>query len=125
MTLTGLRHPIEHFYTTHFDGTFVFRTNGKPFVITRKKAAFKGEKSVQAVGFDELEAIAKRRFSNGFVEPLLKSRGTRAGNVVECKMDMVAVYALGHMGLDHLPQYTRSLRRLARQYAARLLGGYH
>lgn len=122
LTLPDTR--VDHFWTAHFGGAFVFRHQKGATIIAQEPEYFGTLKDVNVIGFDEPEVVAKFLFEHDLVEPLLDVRGVDGAAIVQRKMDMIVAHTAAAQGADHIPFDGAGLRRLARRWADQLPRAY-
>lgn len=114
--LTGLTQPVTHFWTAHFGGAFVFRTDQGAAVVAHNAAAFKGV-DAEVIDITDAQGLAGFLFGANLVQPILERKGERPAAIVQRKMDMILAHTAAAQGDTDIPQSTRALRRLARTHA--------
>ncbi len=111
----------ENFWTDHFGGMYVFRGVAHPAAIVATKKEDFGALPIPFL-FDlrDRSAIAKFLTLNDLVEPIIEARGVDSAAILHQKMDFIVAAVAAEMKEDLAGATRRDLRRLGRQYAARL-----
>ncbi|MEM8980113.1 MAG: DUF6638 family protein [Pseudomonadota bacterium] len=111
------------FWTSHFDGLYIFRDVEHPAVISTKP--FADPLLRYHFSFPDRHAIARFLELNGLAEPIVSSRGIDAAAILRQKMDFILVDAVAGLGASLAGAKRADLRTLARIHYATLPSEYH
>ena len=102
------------FWTSHFDGLYVFRELKFPGVISKKARNTLGNMPISPVmDLAQRNQIADWLGRNGLVEPIVQARGMDAGAVIRQKMDFVLVDAADALNIEIGDARRTELRKIA------------
>lgn len=111
----------DNFYTSHFDGMYIFRDVDHPAAITM--AAKKADEKLPITDVftaAEPNGIATFLELNELVEPVIKARGVNGTRILREKMDFLLVDAATSAGIDLGDMTPRDLRHVAQRMGADL-----
>lgn len=112
-----------NFWTSHFDGIYVFRDMEHPAAITVGDA---GKLPIEfQMEIEDRNKIAAFFELNDLVEPIVKAKGVNAIAILRQKLDFIIVDVAATMeaSLDHVRR--QDLRQLARRYSKLLPKEFH
>jgi len=111
----------ENFWTSHFDGLYVFRGVPKPAIVTAGEALQARKlRDLPVIPFRQRNAIARFLEENELVEPIVKARGVDAVAILRQKMDFIVAEIASQQGEALEGRTRRDLRALARRYGPQL-----
>lgn len=109
------------FWTTHFGGLYLFRSDKASLVIARDPNL--ETRADATLHLSDANAIARFLEANGLVEPIVRAKGVDAAAILRQKMDFILVDAAATLGRDASDR--RALRKLAYQLGDALPNAYH
>ncbi|SPF79463.1 DUF6638 family protein [Pseudoprimorskyibacter insulae] len=122
--LKHMEFDLPNFWTAHFGGLYLFRGPQEPALICA------GDKVTdvpidRVIGLQDRNRLAMFLERNNLAEPLVRSRGINAADILRQKMDFIVVDVAQDLGID-LAGATRSdMRRITRQVAGQLPEEWH
>lgn len=116
----------KNFYTSHFDGAYIFRDMKEPAFISggKVKAADKLPVEYPCTFADRYEISAFLEI-NDLVEPILNARGVDSQAILRQKLDFIVIDVAASEGADLSRVSRRDLRALLRRYFNKLPDEYH
>lgn len=121
VTLRQMSFEQEAFWTAHFGGLFIFRTQNGPLVIAERDApVFDAPDRAEVLTLADRGRIARFLSNNGLVEHILEAKGVASAAILRQKMDFMIVDAAAGLGVDLEGATRRDLRGLARRLSDRL-----
>ncbi|MGR3273255.1 hypothetical protein DU478_03895 [Thalassococcus profundi] len=115
----------ENFWTAHFGGLYLFRTQADPALIRTGDDPEPGTLPIEAIDITDRNRVARFLDANGMAEPIVKARGLDAAAILRQKMDFIVVDAAQDAGLDLTGATRRDIRGLARRHGDRLPEAWH
>ncbi len=111
----------DNFYTSHYDGLYIFRDVEHPAAIVMSDKKPLGKLPISDVlDLNETNAIATFLELNELVEPVIKARGVNGARILREKMDFILVDAAAGAGEDLGDMSPRVLRHVAQRMGASL-----
>lgn len=105
-----------NFYTSLFDGLYIFRDVAHPAAIAMGARDKLGKLPIaDTFGADQPNGIATFLEINNLVEPVIKARGVNGARILREKMDFLIVDAAGSAGMDLGEMRPRDLHRAAQR----------
>jgi hypothetical protein len=118
VALKAMTFQQDNFWTSHFDGLYLFRSLENPALIASGDKARLGQLPIKTVmDFRDRSAIARFLQSNDLVEPIVEARGVDAAAILHQKMDFIVAEVASVMGEKLEGVTRRDLRALGRRYA--------
>ena len=125
VTLDNQSYEQENFYTAHFGGLYIFRTNTSTVVIAMNPTKVLEKMKAKVIDAANTQAVGAFLDQEGLTESLIHTRSSHIAELIQQKMDFMVVDALGPTKKD-LTALTRSeMRRLTRDAWDALPREYH
>lgn len=129
------RHPVElktktytqgNYYTSHFDGIYVFRDVKYPTVVARNPVEGLSEMDgLRHMTFEDSREIARFLYEHNFIELVATDRSEQTAAIIRQKLDFIVISIAASSG-DKLGEMTRQdIRKLEREYASDMPEEYH
>ncbi|MDN5789090.1 DUF6638 family protein [Pseudorhodobacter sp.] len=109
-----------NFWTSYFNGLYVFREVKKPAVISVSPVAGLDDLPMPVYDLTQRNLIAAWLEDNALVEPIVKARGMDSAAVLRQKMDFILVEAGDELDIDLGDATRNDLRKIARRLGSAL-----
>lgn len=126
ITLEPEVYEIGNYYTSHFDGMYVFRDFKKPTVIAHKPVSGLLDKGIEYVfNFNDRREIAEFLYRKNLIELIVTEQNEEDAAIIQQKLDFIVIATAAEFG-DDLGDLSRTqIRAIARQYSSKLPREYH
>lgn len=124
--LHELEYEQKSFWTSHFNGLYVFRDLKYPAAISVGPKHELGSLPIQdVIDFTNRNLIAAFLSENNLVEPIVKAKAVNSVAVLRQKLDFMIVDVAANMDVDLSGMRRKDLRALARRYSDLLPPEFH
>ncbi|MEP6343028.1 MAG: DUF6638 family protein [Maricaulaceae bacterium] len=118
------------YYTSHYGGVYIFRdleNQPKNLLITKVAAkGFEDYNGTTVYDVGDRQKIANFLHNNNLIEPVVTTRGARAGvEIIKQKIDFIIIATLAELGEDLSDLSRQDIRFLTRKYIDDMPQEYH
>ncbi len=125
ITLKPEIYEIGNYYTSHFEGMYIFRDVKHPTIIAKHEKGGLMDKGIERVyTFEDRREIAEFLYRQNLIELIVTEQNEEDAAIIQQKMDFIVIATAAELG-DDLGDLSRTqIRSIARRYSNNLPSEY-